>query len=127
MMQKPWFIIATVIGAVLLIGLGLSARTPAHQQASTVEFIVSGSAADVTYGPSGSSLSGSVPLDVSVTIPSPVPSYYAINAQLQGAGAVTCEIKVDGAVISAGHATGGYNITTCEIIQGPSGDWESAT
>jgi hypothetical protein len=81
----------------------------------------------VTYGPSGSSLSGSVPLDVSVTIPSPAPSYYAINAQLQGSGEVSCEIDVDGVVISTGRATGDYNITTCEIIQGPSGDWESAT
>lgn len=126
MMKKPWFILGALAAAVIV--LGLVNRTPAQQQQpSTVEFIVSGSPADVTYGPSGSSLSGTVPLDVTVTIPSPAPAYYAINAQLQGSGEVTCEITVDGVVISAGRATGGYNITTCEIIQGPSGDWESAT
>jgi hypothetical protein len=119
-------ILAALAAAVII--LGLVNRAPVQQQQpSTVEFIVSGSPADVTYGPSGSGLSGSVPLDASVTIPSPAPAYYAVNAQLQGGGEVTCEIRVDGAVISAGRATGSYNITTCEIIQGPSGDWESAT
>jgi hypothetical protein len=122
-MRKLLIIIGALVATVII--LSLTSRTTGHQQPSTVEFIVSGSPADVTYGPSGSSLSGSVPLHMAGHIPSPVPAFYAINAQLQGAGAVSCEIKVDGKVISAARATGGYHIAICEISQGPSGDWEN--
>jgi hypothetical protein len=122
-MKKLLIIIGAMAATVII--LSLIGRTTGHQQPSTVEFIVSGSPADVTYGPSGSSLSGSVPLDMAGQIPSPVPAFYAINAQLQGGGSVSCEIKVDGKVISAALATGGYHIAICEISQGPSGDWEN--
>jgi hypothetical protein len=126
-MRKLAFIIAAMVATVIVLSLVGRATEHQQQQPSTVEFIVSGSPADVTYGPSGSSLSGSVPLDVTGQIPSPVPAYYAVSAQLQGAGAVSCEIRVDGVVISTARATGGYNIALCEISQGPSGDWESDT
>jgi hypothetical protein len=127
-MRKLAFIIAAMVATVIVLSLvGRATEHQQQQQPSTVEFIVSGSPADVTYGPSGSSLSGSVPLDVSGQIPSPVPAYYAVNAQLQGGGEVSCEIRVDGVVISTARATGGYNIAICEISQGPSGDWESDT
>jgi hypothetical protein len=126
MRGKLFIVIAAALGLVILISFN---RAAGHQQSSpsTVEFIVNGSPADVTYGPSGSSLSGTVPLNAAGQIPSPAPAFYAVNAQLQGAGAVTCEIRVDGAVISTARATGGYNIAICEISQGPSGDWESDT
>jgi len=124
-MRRLSIIIAAAIGVVII--ASLASRATAQQQPATVEIIVNGSAADVTYGPSGSSLSGSVPLDVAGKIPSPAPAYYAVTAQLQGAGAVSCEIKVDGKVISTARATGGYHIALCEISQGPSGDWESDT
>ena len=117
-------IVAAGVAALIIIG-SLSGRAAGHQQPAAVEIIVAGSPANVTYGPSGSSLSGTVPLNEAGQIPDPVPAYYAINAQLKGAGAVSCEIKVDGDVISTGRATGGYNIATCEISQGPSGGWES--
>ena len=74
-------------------------------------------AAQVTYGPSGTDDSGNVPM--SVTQPLGDPSYYAINAQLQGGGTVSCSIEVNGVAISTGSASGGYNIATCEIGQDP--------
>jgi hypothetical protein len=90
--------------------------------AQTVTYEVTGSDADVTYGPTGTSLSGSVPMKV--TKPLGTPLYYSITAQLQGAGSVSCKIEVDGKVISQGTATGGYNIAQCEISPDPlSGQW----
>jgi hypothetical protein len=94
---------------------------------NTVEFIVSGSPADVTYGPSGSNIQGSVPLDAKEHIPSTPPVYYAVSAQLNGSGTVSCEIKIGGRVISSGTASGSYNIASCEVVQDPiSGGWQDA-
>jgi hypothetical protein len=102
------------------------AQTQAAAAADTVTYIVTGSAADVTYGPSGSNLTGSVPLNQTADIPSDPPLYYAVQAQLQGGGTVTCEIEVDGTVISSSTATGGYNIAQCEIGQNAfTGNWEN--
>jgi hypothetical protein len=90
-----------------------------------VTFIVTGSGpAQVTYGPSGSDLSGSVPMDVTQPLRDPI--FYAVNAQLQGSGTVTCVIKVDGRVISSASANGGYNLASCEIGQNPlTGQWQN--
>jgi hypothetical protein len=99
-----------------------AAKAPAAQ---TVTYAVTGSAADVTYGPAGSSLSGTVPMRVTKDIPSSAPIYYSITAQLQGGGSVSCQILVNGTVISSSTATGGYNIAQCEIGQDPlSGQWQ---
>ena len=88
-------------------------------------YVVTGSAADVTYGPSGSDYSGSVPMHVSK--PLGTPAYYAINAQLQGDGTVSCKIEVDGKVVSQGTASGAYQIASCEIVQDAfSGAWQDA-
>ncbi len=91
----------------------------------TIEYVVTGTpGADVTYGPAGSNIQGSVPMHVTAELGNP--EYYAINAQLQGGGTVSCEIKVDGAVISSSTATGGYNIANCEIGQDPvTGQWQN--
>jgi hypothetical protein len=87
---------------------------------------VNGSSADVTYGPAGSDLSGTVPMSKTMTIPDQAPVYYAITAQLQGGGQVSCEIQVNGQTIASGSADGGYNIASCEIGQDPlSGNWKS--
>jgi hypothetical protein len=94
-------------------------RAPKMQ---TVTYVVNGSAADVTYGPAGSDLQGTVPMSVTDSLGSP--AYYAITAQLQGEGAVSCAIEVNGETISSASATGGYNIASCEISQDPlSGQW----
>ena len=88
----------------------------------TVTFVVTGSPADITYGPAGTSVSGTVPLHVTKPLANPI--YYSIEAQLQGGGEVTCKIKVDGKIISQSVASGGYNIAMCEIGQDPlSGKW----
>jgi hypothetical protein len=89
--------------------------------AQTVTYVVTGSAADVTYGPTGSESSGAVPM--SVTKPLGTPLYYSIYAQLQGSGTVSCQILVDGKVISQSTASGGYTIASCEISKGFSGNW----
>jgi hypothetical protein len=101
------------------------AAAPASSAAAgqSVTYEVTGSAADVTYGPAGSNAQGSVPMDVRKPLGTPI--YVAITAQLQGSGTVTCKIKVDGQVISQSTASGGYNIAQCEISQNPlSGQWE---
>jgi hypothetical protein len=101
------------------------ARAQAAAAAQTVTYVVTGSPADVTYGPAGSSLSGSVPLRV--TKPLGTPAYYSVQAQLQGSGSVSCEIDVDGKAVSRGTASGGYQIASCEIVQDPfSGQWQDA-
>jgi hypothetical protein len=79
--------------------------------------------AQVTYGRSGSSYTGSVPMDIHRTLSQGV-QYYAISAQLQGSGSVTVEIKVHGHVMSKGTASGGYNIASAEICQSYTGAWE---
>lgn len=90
----------------------------------TVTYIVTGTpGAQVTYGPAGTNLTGSVPMDITATLARPL--YYAINAQLQGSGAVSCKILVNRNVISRSEATGGYNIADCEISPDPlTGTWQ---
>lgn len=127
-MSRKTLLILVAAGVAALIVIGnFTSRAPAQQRPATVEIIVTGSPADVTYGPSGSSLPGSVPMDVTLTVSKPPPAFYAVNAQLQGGGSVSCEIRVDGTVVSAGQASGGYRIATCEISPGVSGGWESDT
>jgi hypothetical protein len=102
-----------------------SSPAAAAAAAQTVTYSVTGSPADVTYGPAGSDLSGHVPLHKTVKLGNP--SYYAISAQLQGGGTVKCEISVNGKVVSKATATGGYNLAQCEIVQDPfSGGWQDA-
>ena len=106
-----------------------SSATPKATKAasSTVTYVVTGTpGATVTYGPAGSSFTGSVPLCKTVTIPSTAPLYYSLQVQLQGGGQVTCQILVDGKVISSSTAQGGYNLAMCEIGQDPvTGKWQS--
>jgi hypothetical protein len=98
--------------------------SPTKPAAQTVTYSVTGSAADVTYGPSGSDFQGSVPMTKTETLDSNA-SYYAITAQLQGSGEVSCSIEVNGKVIDHATAEGDYNIADCEITQGLFGKWES--
>lgn len=110
--------------AIQMIVLAEKDICPAEQTAQTVTYEVTGSSADVTYGPSGSDNQGTVPM--SVTQPLGSPQYYAINAQLQGGGSVNCKIKVDGVTISSASASGGYNIADCEVDQNvTTGSWEN--
>jgi hypothetical protein len=84
----------------------------------TITYIVRGTpGAQVTYGPAGSDYNGTVPMKMTAHLGDP--EYYAINAQLQGAGHVKCSIEVDGIPLSTASASGGYNIADCEIGQDP--------
>jgi hypothetical protein len=98
------------------------APTPAAPR--TVTYEVTGSDAQVTYGPAGRDLSGTVPMKVTAKLGDP--AYYALQAQLQGGGSVTVKILVNGKVVSQGTASGGYNIAMAEISKNPlTGEWES--
>lgn len=105
---------------------------PTPPAVSKVEFRVTGSAPagyidpTVTYGPEGTSLDGSIPMDKAMTIPDSAPDFYSIDAQLSDAGgSITCEILVNGDVLSKASATGADNIASCEIDQDPfTGQWE---
>ena len=110
--------------AIKMILLAEKNLCPSRLAPQKITYIITGTpGADVTYGPSGSDLTGTVPM--TVTAPLRHPSYYAINAQLQGAGQVTCKLKVDGVTLSRASAAGGFNIADCEIGQDPiTGTWE---
>jgi hypothetical protein len=84
--------------------------------------VIGSSAADVTYGPAGSTLSGAIPMNVNAKLGKAI--YYSLTAQLQGGGSVTVKILINGKVISESKATGGYNIAIAEISQDPlTGEW----
>lgn len=94
--------------------------------AQTVTYVATGSSADVAYGPAGSDATGSVPMRKTTAIGTPA-TYYAISAQLNGGGSVSCKILVNGTVVSQATASGGYNIAQCEIVQDPlTGQWQDA-
>jgi hypothetical protein len=111
--------------AIQMVTLAEKDMCPSEQTPQTVTYVVTGTpGASVTYGPSGTDLTGSVPMSVSA--PLGTPSYYAISAQLQGAGEVTCQLKVDGVSLSSATGSGGYNIADCEIGQDPvTNSWEN--
>ncbi|MFJ6565683.1 hypothetical protein ACIQMV_38800 [Streptomyces sp. NPDC091412] len=91
-----------------------SQSAPRKEAPQTVTYVVTGtSGAVVQYGPAGSLARGTVPM--SVTRPLEDPQHYAITAQLQGGGHVTCRLKVNGRVISQSTASGGHTIASCEI------------
>lgn len=98
------------------------AAQPQPAASGTVTYVVTGSSADVQYGPAGTNTQGQVPMNVTKPLGSPI--YYSITAQLQGSGQVACKLEVNGKAISSSTASGGYNIATCEISQDPlSGNW----
>jgi hypothetical protein len=97
----------------------LPAPSPAGH---TVTYIVTGSPADVTYGPAGSASANTSPLHVTRRLGHP--AYYAITAVMAGSGRVSCQIRVDGAAVATGTATGPYGIALCKIIRDPfTGAW----
>ena len=90
-----------------------------------VEFVVSGTAPDgidITYGPAGSNLAGPSVLDGTATESVPFDGsaeFYALSAQLQGDGDITCKIVVTGPgdnplTASSGAASGSYNICSAQ-------------
>jgi hypothetical protein len=120
--------VQSAVGGQIISGQPVTPSTappPPKPKPHTLTYIVLGTpGAQVTYGPSGSNFNGQVPMRI--TAPLRHPQYYAIDAQVQGGGSVTCKIKVDGKTISQANASGGYNIASCEIDQNPlTGQWEN--
>jgi hypothetical protein len=115
-----------------------SAASPSPQAPTKVEFIVTGSApdgVDITYGPSGSNFAGPSVLRGKAVMSvkfDPSASYYALNAQLQGAGSIRCKIVVTGPgdqplTVSHGAASGGYNICSAQAAPADSSglNWQN--
>jgi len=98
---------------------------PAPQH--VVEYVVTGSTADVTYGPIGSSYAGASPMHKRVSLDSTDAIGYSVSAQLQGGGSVECRIVIDGKTVASAGASGGYNIAICETVKDPfTGEWHDA-
>jgi hypothetical protein len=111
------------VSANAVASMAVPAPTPTQTE-QTITFEVTGSNADVTYGPAGSNLTGTVPMHVTRKLGDP--AYYSIEAQLQGGGNVTVKILINGKVVSKAEASGGYNIAMAEISQDPlTGGWQS--
>jgi hypothetical protein len=100
-----------------------AAKPSAAPQGDTVTYKVTGSPTDVTYGQAGNMSERNGPGSQTEQLGDP--SYVSLEAQLQGGGSATCEILVNGQVISEHTASGGYSIAMCEITQDfITGDWE---
>jgi hypothetical protein len=117
---------AVVAAGIAVAVVSAHGSSPQDGGAHTVTYVTSGDAADanVTYGPAGSALQGSVPMQASDQLGTA--TYYAIDAQLQGDGTVSCQILIDGTVVSSASAFGGYELARCEVIRDPSGNWTDA-
>ena len=111
--------------AVQMIMLAEKDLCPSQSTQQQVTYVVTGSAAHVTYGPSGANFEGTGPLSVSQ--PLGQPQFYSINAQLTGGGSVTCLLKVDGVTIASNSASGSGNIASCQMDQNLNGSWEATT
>jgi hypothetical protein len=91
---------------------------------------------DVTYGSDSDSRSGNtrtgangmptakLPFEGSLRVDEDV-AYYMLNAQLGGAGDITCKLIVGGKTIAKGHASGDYNICSAQASPGLFGGWTS--
>jgi hypothetical protein len=116
-------VVAAGVAVAVVVAPGSS---PQDSGAHTVTYVTSGNAGDasVTYGPAGSALQGGVPMQASGQLGTA--AYYAVDAQLQGDGTVSCQILIDGTAVSSASASGGYELARCEVIRDPSGNWIDA-
>jgi hypothetical protein len=84
---------------------------------------------NITYGPSNSGLQAtSLPFATHDDAISHTAQYYAITAQLQGGGDVTCTVTVTGAghtITSSGTARGGHNEATPQICSDFAAGWSA--
>jgi len=87
----------------------------------TVTYLVTGSPAVVTYGPTGMVFMSGVPLDRTERLRAPL--YYDIRARLRGGGLVRCAIKVGRRVVVRATAEGRHGVAVCEVSQDPAGRW----
>jgi len=109
--------------AVLMVTLAAKDLCPAQSSPQKVTYVVTGSGANVTYGPAGTDYTGTAPMSVSRTLGQP--QFYSINAQLTSDGTVTCKLQVDGVTIATGSASGISKVASCQMEQGFNGSWEN--
>lgn len=92
----------------------------------TVEFVVTGSPADVTYGHGGSTSHGTVPMHLTKALNGGATDY-TLTAVLGNGGHVTVKILVDGKVIAKATGEGLYQSADVVITKNPFTDqWENA-
>lgn len=119
--------LATGIAVVLAGCASPGDTTPSKGGGATeVTFEVTGTApsgVDITYGNDSSNYQGSAPpFQASLPIKEGA-LYYAITAQLQGGGDVTCRVTI-GDAVKEGQAVGGYNICSAQLNSDPlNGGW----
>jgi hypothetical protein len=89
----------------------------------TVEYVVTGSKAYVSYGPTGFTFAGTSPMHVARALATP--GYYLLWAQLLHGGTVTVKILVNGKVTAQQTANGGMSVAEVEIDKNPyTGKWQ---
>ncbi|MBM2823521.1 MAG: trigger factor [Thermoleophilia bacterium] len=123
------------VAALLVLGYGVnlfdsgSSQSPfsagAGADATEAVFEVTGSAAngvDITYGNDTSNYQGSQPPFYKTLAVRDSALYYALTAQLQGGGRITCKLTI-GDAVSVGHASGGYNICSAQLNGDFDGGW----
>ena len=130
-MRFPAPFVAVLSSLLLLVACqtgGSQARTPApHSSATVATFRVSGtdggSGVDITYGSQNANMQGGSKLPWSATMPVQGSArYYAVQAQLNGKGSITCSVRVDG-VAKTAHASGGYDVCRAEVVNELGGRW----
>jgi hypothetical protein len=101
-------------------------KQSSNTRATEVEFIITGTApigVKIAYGIGGAKYKGELRLPLHATQKLDKRALYAdVNAQLQGAGNITCTIRIGNAVKTA-HATGGYSVCTAQLNRDVNGGW----
>lgn len=124
----PVFALLVVIIVAAAVTGGAGHKTTAGQTATgPVFFVVSGSssAVSITYGDPGSQHEVQQPVGTPLTfsVPFSDAAYFAVTAQLQGDGTITCKVISGGHVVSEGHASGGFSICSAQASPDPGGGW----
>lgn len=123
--------VAILASLVLLVACGTggpqAGKPSPHRPAAVATFRVSGndggSGIDITYGSQNANLQGGSTLPWSTTMPvQSTAQYYAVQAQLKGAGSITCSVRVKG-VTKTSHASGGYDVCRAEVVNELGGKW----
>lgn len=111
---------------------GSQARSPSpHRPAAVATFSVSGNdggtGIDITYGSQNANLQGGSTLPWSTTMPiQSTAQYYDVQAQLKGAGSISCLVRVEG-VTKRAHASGGYDVCRAEVVNELGGRWSPSS
>lgn len=97
-----------------------------HHHKPKVRFLVEGDApqgVDITYGSDSDNRQGNG-MPFAATLPAHSDAmYYAVTAQLNGSGDITCTVQI-GDHVKTGHASGSYNICSAQLNAGPFGGWD---